>query len=403
MFRIFLIIKDAVRAVGASYMRTFFCLISVTLSIATIVLIVASVEGAYYRARMLIERFGPDSLLIISNFSSSQSPRQRSLTLTFDDVNAMRQAFPSALAIEPQQFIRDASVSYKKQYHQTVLVGTPEGYSMLWSWPISEGSDFTENDLKEYRKVCLMGSYTAQILFNDRNYLGKYIIVNKIPCQVIGVLSERGSTPSGRNLDDRVIMPLTTVNKRILNESRYIASIRIRFNDAENLSKKIKEIRLFLRKSHGLQSEKQDDFRIISPETIISVLVSLTGSLIAFLGVTGLVTVIISGFVIANLFLLSVQERKQEIGIRRALGAKKRDIIFQFLFESSLITVTGGVMGFLGARLSEVLIHATVDFPLYFSWKVFATALIFSLTIGILFGIKPATTAANLNPIDVIK
>jgi putative ABC transport system permease protein len=403
MYRVFGMIKNAFRAVSVSYMRTFFCFLSVVLSIATIVLIVASVEGAYYQALEIIEKFGPDSLLIISDSSQNSSPRLRNLTLTLDDVNAMKKAFPSAVVIEPQQFIPDGLVSYKKEYLQTTIVGTPAGYSSLWSWLINEGSDITEDDVEKFKKVCLLGNYVSEILFKEQNPTGKYIMVNKMPCQVIGVLSTRGSTPSGRNLDDRIVMPITTVMKRLMNESRYVSSIRARFSNKVNLSKKAEEVRSFLRYRHGLSDSAKDDFRMISPDTIISFMVSLTGSLVAFLGVTGVVTVIISGFVLANLFLLSVQERKQEIGIRRALGAKKRDIIYQFLLESIFITLSGGVGGFLAARLAERVIIATVDFPLYFSWKVFVTALIFSLAIGLIFGIKPATTAANLNPIDTIR
>jgi putative ABC transport system permease protein len=158
-----------------------------------------------------------------------------------------------------------------------------------------------------------------------------------------------------------------------------------------------------LRKRHGLKDGEEDDFTMITPDEIIKFLFKLSGTLVIFLSVTGLVTLIVAGFVLANLFILSVSERTQEIGIRRAVGAKKKAIFYQFLLEASIITIAGGVLGFIMGLLGSYLLVKIAEFPLHFSWKAFAVGLILSLGVGIGFGIQPANKAANLNPIEAIR
>jgi putative ABC transport system permease protein len=198
-------------------------------------------------------------------------------------------------------------------------------------------------------------------------------------------------------------MPITTLMRKLQNETKYVSAMRIRFLDQQNLSTYVDELRSFLRKRHKLPQEEPDDFTIISPREIIKFLVALTGSLVAFLGVTGLIALIVAGFVLANLFLLSVRERTKEIGIRRATGAKKRDILIQFLGESVFITTLGGIFGFVLALVSSRLLMSIAQFPIHFSYKAFVIGMLLSWAVGIGFGLQPANRAANLKPIEAIK
>jgi putative ABC transport system permease protein len=179
--------------------------------------------------------------------------------------------------------------------------------------------------------------------------------------------------------------------------------LRIRFIDQENLYSHLEELKIFFRERHGIPEGEPDDFTIISPKEIIKFLVALTGSLVVFLGITGVISLIVAGFVLANLFLLSVKERTKEIGIRRATGAKKNDILLQFLFESVVITTIGGILGFILALLSSKLLMLIAEFPIYFSWKAFVVGLLLSWVVGIGFGLQPAKRAADLNPIEAIR
>jgi len=399
MDRILRITSQSVRAIRAFKLRTIFCLISVALGIASITVIVAATEGAYQKAFEIVERFGPDALLVFGGGEEARATGQRQKTITLDDIDAVKQAFYSAYIVVPMTAMRDIQVSYRDKKYQTLIVGSTSDYSHVWTWPVIQGADFTDEDVRGLRNVGLIGQFLATELFGDEDPVGKTILVRRIPVQIVGVLSERGTTPAGERLDDRVIMPITTLMRKLQNETKYVSAMRIRFLDQQNLSTYVDELRLFLRKRHKLPQGEPDDFTVISPREIIKFLVALTGSLVAFLGVTGLIALIVAGFVLANLFLLSVRERTKEIGIRRATGAKKRDILIQFLGESVFITTLGGIFGFVLALVSSRLLMSIAQFPIHFSWKAFVIGMLLSWAVGIGFGLQPANRAANLKPI----
>lgn len=404
MERFLKITSQSIRAVRAFKLRTFFCLISVALGISAITIIVAATEGAYKKAFEIVALFGPDSLMVAGGGEEARAIGLRQKTLTLDDAKAAEEAFHSAYLVVPMTSVANVNVSYKNKRYQTrSVIGSTNDYSRVWTWPVIQGSDFTEEDVKGLRNVGLIGQHLLKELFNGEDPVGKYIFVKGIPVQIIGVLSERGMSASGSNLDDRIIMPISTVMRKLQNETKYISAFRIRFVDQENLSSHLEEMRSFMRQRHKLKESEPDDFRIISPKEIVNFLVALTGSLVIFLGITGIITLTVAGFVLANLFLLSVKERTAEIGIRRASGAKRRDILMQFLGESVIITTAGGIVGFLLGVASSKLLMLIADFPIHFSWKAFAIGMMLSWVIGIGFGLQPANRAANLNPIEAIR
>jgi putative ABC transport system permease protein len=403
MDRLLKIVFQSIRAVRAFKLRTLFCLLSVSLGISSITVIVAATEGAYKKAFEIVARFGPDSLMILGGSEEARAIGQRQKTITLDDIEAVKQSFDSAYLVVPMTALRDITVSYKENKYQTMIVGSTSDYSRAWTWPVTEGSDFTEEDVKGLRNVGLIGQHVLSELFGTENPVGKYILIRAIPVQIVGVLSERGTSPSGERLDDRIVMPITTLMRKLENETKYVRAFRIRFVDQENLYAYVEELGSFLRNRHRTPEGEPDDFTIISPKEIIKFLVALTGSLVVFLGVTGIISLIVAGFVLANLFLLSVRERTNEIGIRRATGAKKRDILMQFLFEAVIITTIGGLVGFIFALLSSQFLISIAEFPIYFSWKAFVVGLLLSWIIGIGFGLQPARRAADLKPIEAIR
>ncbi|MCX8030602.1 MAG: ABC transporter permease [Thermodesulfovibrionales bacterium] len=397
------IVSQSFKAVWSFKLRTLFCLISIALGISAVTTIVAAVEGAYKRAFEIVARFGPDSLLVFSGGEEARALGLRSKTISIDEVNDVREAFSRAYLVVPMTSARNISISYKERKYQTQVIGSTSDYSRAWSWPVIQGSDFTDEDVKGIRNVGLIGQFLMKELFGNEDPVGKFVFVKGIPVQIVGVLSERGTSPGGDNLDDRIVMPLTTVMRKIINETKYVTAFRARFIDQENLYNHAEELRIFLRLKHNLPVTEPDDFRIVTPKEIVKFLVALTGSLVTFLGITGVMSLIVAGFVLTNLFLLSVKERTSEIGIRRAIGAKKRDILIQFIGEAVIITTVGGVFGFALSLLSSNLLSYIAEFPLYFSWKAFTTGFALSWIIGIVFGLQPARRAANLNPIEAIK
>ncbi|MBM4313727.1 MAG: FtsX-like permease family protein [Deltaproteobacteria bacterium] len=403
MNRLVRILSQSLRAAVALKIRTFFCTLSIAIGISAITIIVAATEGAYQKAFEIVETFGPDSIFIIGGSEKSRAVAQRQKTLTLADAEAIRSAFATAYLVVPMTTVQDVIVSYKGNRYSAPIVGTTSDYSRSWSWPVVEGSDFTDEDLRRLANVALLGHETMKQLFGEENPVGKTIRIRRIPVQVVGVLLERGSAQGGGNMDNRVIMPLSTVMRKLQNETKYVAFIRVRFEDQENLDRHLAELKTFLRRQHRLPDGEPDDFQIFSPKDIIKFLVALTGSLIAFVGIVGIISLVVAGFVLANLFHLSIRERTGEIGIRRSVGAKRRDILFQFLGEALIITTAGGLCGFLMGVVFARLLQTIEAFPIHFSWMAFAIGLFLSWLVGIIFGLRPASQAARLEPIEAIR
>lgn len=403
MERLFGIIQQSAKAVRAFKLRTFFCLASVSLGIAAITIIVGATEGAYAKAFEIVDMFGPDALLVFSGGDEARAIGMRQKSLTLSDVDAVRESFPAASLVIPMTTVPNAAVAYRDKKSQTLIIGSSSDYSRSWSWSVSQGSDFSEDDVRGLRNRALVGQYVVSELFGAEDPVGKYMFIKGIPVEVVGVLSERGTSPGGANLDDRVVMPYTTVMRKIQNETTYIAAMRVRIGDQKNLDMHAEELRLFLRERHRIGPAEPDDFRIISPKEIIKFLVALTGSLVVFLGITGVISLVVAGFVLANLFLLSVRERTSEIGIRRATGARRSDILVQFLAEALLLTTAGGILGLIIGIVSGELLEPIMKFRLIFSWKAFVAGMMLSWIVGVTFGLQPARRAANLKPIDAIR
>lgn len=397
------ILLQALRAVIALKLRSFFCILSIAIGISAITIIVAATEGAYQKAFDIVATFGPDSVLIVGGAEESRGIARRDKILTLTDAEAIRTAFGTAYMVVPMSSVRDVIVSYRGNRYQTQIVGSSSDYSLAWTWPVVEGSDFTEEDLKRSANVALIGHETMRELFGEESPVGKFIQVRQIPVQVVGVLLERGASMGGGNLDNRVVMPISTVMKKLQNESKYVAVLRIRFEDQENIDRRVEELKGFLRVQHRIPDGEPNDFQVFSSKDIIKFLVALTGSLVVFVGIVGIISLIVAGFVLANLFHLSVRERTREIGIRRSIGATRHDIRFQFLGEALLLTTAGGLCGFLLGIAASTLLQYIEAFPIHFSWKAFAIGLFLSWMVGILFGLQPASRAANLEPIEAIR
>ncbi len=403
MERLTLLLIQSFEAVKAFKLRTFFCLVSVALGIAAITIIVAATEGAYKKAFDIVASFGPDSVMVMSGSEEARAIGQRDKTITLDDVEAVRQAFPTAYVVVPSTWVGSTIVSYKGNRYQSLVVGSSSDFSRAWTWPVVEGSDFTDDDIRRYANVGLIGQEVARELFGNESPVGKFIQVRNLPVQIVGVLQERGTTAGGGSLDNRIILPYTTVMKKIQNEPRYVVAMRLRFTDLENLDIRVEELKRLLRYLHRIPDGQPEDFRIFTSKDIVNFLVALTGSLVVFIGIVGVISLIVAGFVLANLFLLSVKERVKEIGIRRSVGARKKDIMIQFLTEAVIITTAGGVVGFILGVISAQLLTYVAEFPVYFSWKAFAIGLVLSWAVGIGFGLHPARQAASLEPIEAIR
>jgi putative ABC transport system permease protein len=380
--------------------RVVFSFSGVALGILSICIIITTIEGANKKAHDIFEVLGPDSIMVFGGGERQRAARVRINTLTFRDAELLQRVGGIYDLMKVYQ-VRNVTMRYRDRNWQTQVVGSTTNYFESMAWGFQVGSVFTADDYTNAEAVCVIGSKVYDELFKGENAVGKVILVGKLPTKVIGVLEERGGSTGGPNIDDRVIMPLTTVTSRIANEKRYLSMLRLKTD--RDPDKTVEDVRTVLRNNHGLQGTADDDFTIRSSKDILKFVTVISGSLFLFLGTASVVALVVSGFVLANLFYLTIQERRKDIGIRRAYGASRRGILLSFLFESILITLMGGIAGILLSLILGGTFEKLFDIPMLFSYKVVVFALCFSFLTGLLSGLRPALRASRIEPIEAIR
>lgn len=397
------LLKQAVLAVVAFPLRSFFCIAGISLGVVSITLIIASIDGANEKAESMLRDFGPDSMIIFGGNPQQQSSRSRNKTITLADM-AMLQQVGGCYETVAMASIGRQTASNGANKWQTMVVGSGPEYFGSWGWHIATGQAFTEMDVAEFNMVGVIGWEVFTNLFpgaKPEEVLGRFILVGGRSIMVLGVLKSRGAGHGGMSLDDRIVMPMSTVMKKYLNESRYVSAIRARFHG--DLAERVKDVTALLRQGHGLQDSSPDDFSIRTADDARKFLLVIQGSLLLFLGSAGGIALIVSGFVMANLFLISVSERKHEIGVRRAFGARKAHIIIQFLAETVLISLLGCLFGLLLGIGAAKILSLTTSIPVLISPKIFLITASVSITVGVLAGLYPARRAAQMDPLEALR
>jgi putative ABC transport system permease protein len=317
----------------------------------------------------------------------------------------LRQSLPGAYLVVPMRSQHNLPVRFEqKKIQVSAVVGATEGYAQAWNWPLAEGRDFTAEDVERGAKVCLIGDAPARQLFGERSPLGQTIYIDKLPAQVIGLLAYRGTpTGGGTPVDERIILPITTLTQRFNLDRKHLRALRVKLTSTDNMDFQVENLRSLLRHQHRLREDQPDDFSILTANEILRFLSMFKGGLLVFLGITAAVAILVGGFVLANLFYLSVDERKAEIGLKKALGARSSAILAQVLAEAVALTLVGALLGMaLGMGMAKLLEQLDI-LEIMFSWKVFTWSTIAAVSIGILFGLRPARRAAAMVPIEVLK
>ncbi|WP_234990672.1 ABC transporter permease [Paucidesulfovibrio gracilis] len=399
------VVNMALEAVWAAKLRSLFVILGVAFGISSLTLIVTSVDGANRMAHEMVEMFGPDAAFVLGGNIKKRAVGMRRLTLSWEDARRIRQSLPGAYLVVPMRGKSDLTVKHRNRNFSGVQgVGATANYADSWNWPLAEGRDLTDEDVRRAAKVCLLGSQPARELFGEESPVGKVIFVNNIPVQVVGLLSHRGmASGGGRDLDNRLIMPLSTLTVRFNLDRKYFRALRVKFLQPEYMKAHTENLRSLLRDAHNLRPGEDDDFTILTADEVLKFVAMFKGGLLAFLGITAGIAVLVGGFVLVNLFTLSVSERSEEIGLKKAMGARSSAVLVQFLVESVVLTLTGGVLGlFLGLGLGQLLTGLGI-LTIQFSWKVFFLSLLSALAIGVIFGLKPARQAAGLDPIQALR
>jgi putative ABC transport system permease protein len=397
----------ALDAVLAYRLRSVFVILAVALGIAALTVIVTSIDGANRKALEIVDMFGHDAVFILGGDIESRAVGKRTLTLTWEDARTIGQSIPGAYLAVPMRSKSNLVARHgNRNFDLPVAVGTTEGYAEVWNWPLAEGRDISAEDVARGAKVALIGDTVAAALFGDASPVGQLVFLGSLPVQVVGRLSYRGLTGGGGGgpaVDDRMVIPLTTLAQRFNLDRTHFRALRVKLHSPELMADHVENLRSLLRHLHRIAPDQPDDFTILTADQILAFLAMLRGGLVAFLGLTAAGAMLVGGFVLANLFAISVAERTPEIGLRKALGAATWTITAQILAEAVLLTLAGAALGMgLGMGLGQALSRLGI-LEIQFSMKVFAIALASALAIAAVFGLRPARHAARLDPVQALR
>ncbi|MGJ3522373.1 ABC transporter permease [Nitratidesulfovibrio sp. D1] len=398
------VLRLALRTIVVFRARSVFIVLAVAFGVAALTVIVAAMEGAGRKAEELADTFGPSAIFVAGGNLMYQPMGNRPRTLTWNDVRRVGSELPGAVAVQPFLLREKMPASGGGRRHLVAsVVGTGENYRATWNWPLAEGEDFTAADVQGGAGVCLLGSMVARGLFGSRSPVGDVVVLDRVPLVVRGVLQPRNIVAAGVEQDDRIVLPATTMVRRFNLDRTYLNGIRINFASPEGMDGNAKRVQALLRVLHDRQPGEADDFLVVSPLVVLRFVSFLKGGFGVFLGVTALAALLVGGFILANLFHLSVAERQTEIGMKKAIGATDAAILTQFLAEALYLTTLGAMAGLgLGLVIARMLERLDM-LTLRLSPAVFMAAFVAALAVALVFGLQPARRAARMEPVTALK
>jgi len=401
--RILRIAQEGARALAGNKLRTFFMMAGTIVGIAALTVILAVGKGTEKKVMKRVNAFGTRAIMVTAGGGKGFSPPQEGITtLRLEDAEAVRTQIGGVDVVGSFAVKRGMSIKAGvNQVQITVMAVAPEWHD-AWEWYAADGDPITAEDNSTMARVCLLGTLSASDLFGSQNPIGEDIQIGNARFRVKGILELRGTSPTGEEFDRRIVIPLTTGMRRVFNQD-YITNIRVKVRDSRQIESIAGEIRQLLHERHHIAPPKEDDFAIFSAADIAKMARGISGTLTYLLAALAGLSLLVGGIVLMNILLISVGERKKEIGLRRALGATQGDIFRQFLMESLSVTIIGMVAGsLLGWAVSVALARITQS-PVVISWEPFALALCFALIVGVFFGVQPARRAAKLRPVEALR
>jgi putative ABC transport system permease protein len=318
-----------------------------------------------------------------------------------EDANAIRNEISGLAAVAPQ-VSRTATVVAQSKNWSTSVTGADNDFLIAGSWTIEEGRPFSDTEQSAGQNVCLMGATLKKELYGSRSPLGERLRVKNFSCEIVGTLKAKGQAAMGRDQDDTLIMPLRTVQRRLVG-NQDIATIQVSVQNENDITRVQNELTELLRKRRRLADNEDNNFNIMDTRQIAETLSGTTQVMTTLLGAVASVSLLVGGIGIMNIMLVSVTERTREIGIRLAIGALEREVLMQFLTEAVMLSALGGIIGIILATLASYFLSGLMKIPYEFNTGINLLAFGFSAGIGVLFGYMPAKRAARLDPINALR
>jgi putative ABC transport system permease protein len=401
--RILELVGLAFSRLGTSRLRSMLTMLGIIIGVASVVALVSVGQGASSGITNQINSLGTNQLTVNAGASFTGFTRGAAgsaTTLTSDDAAAIAQ-ISGVAAIAPETSTSQFVVSGDKNTTTTIL-GTTDDYPTVRAYDVWQGKFLTDTSDEQALRVAVIGSSTADDLGLTASSIGSQIKIGGVPFTVIGILQSKGTT-SATSADDQIMVPLSTLGRYFTGESDSVRSIGVSVATAEQMSTVKSEITTLLEQRHNIAAGESDDFRVADQTQLLSTATSVYSLLTILLAGVASISLVVGGIGIMNIMLVSVRERTREIGIRKAIGAHNSDILTQFLVEALVLSVLGGFFGIVVGLIASAVIAAVAGWAFTFNPLVLVVATVFSLLVGVVFGVWPARQAARLDPITALR
>ncbi|MGE5322409.1 MAG: ABC transporter permease [Actinomycetota bacterium] len=398
------IFREAMTALSRNRVRSLLTMLGIIMGVAAFICVVAVGDAGSSRVQEQLNNVGDNMIWVEAGSRARSGVRIGSRgikTLTVGDSKAVLEQVPGIKSASPN-VDGHIQVVYGNRNWGTHYRGVSPDYFEIRRWEVRLGSAFTDDDVVKNAAVCVLGQTVATNLFGDNDPIGKTINISAVPFKVIGVTQAKGFSSTGWDQDDFVVMPLTTVQKRITG-TEWLDDIFFSARSRQEIPEATKEITALLRERHHLHAGDDDDFNIRAPEELIRTQLAAAKIFTFLLGSAASLSLLVGGIGIMNIMLISVTERTREIGLRLAVGATEEQIQAQFLTEAVLISLIGGALGVLTGVLGSFLLQNTLHWEMELTSGTMAVAAAFSAVVGIFFGFYPARKASRLDPIEGLR
>jgi putative ABC transport system permease protein len=399
------IIRIAMRALARNKLRSILTMLGIIIGVGAVIAMVSVGQGAQQQAQQQIAAMGSNMLFVQSGTVNRGGMRMgwgATKTLVYDDLLAIMRECPSVKAAAPGSQA-SAQVVFGNDNWATNINGTEPQYFDIRSWPMAEGSSFSQDDVSMAANVAVIGETVRKNLFGATDPIGETIRINNLPFKVVGLLIPKGTSAAmGQDQDDIILVPITTLQKKITGQDwlRWIMVSAVS-KDASYTAQQ--QITALLRDRHRIRSGQDDDFFVRNLADMADLADQNARLFTILLGSIASISLLVGGIGIMNIMLVSVTERTREIGIRMAIGATEGDVQQQFLIEAVVLSITGGGIGIISGMGASYLITQTLGWPVLVSTTAIVAAVLFSMAVGVFFGFYPARKAARLDPIEALR
>lgn len=397
----------ALLSLSRNRLRSFLMMLGVIIGIASLTALASVGEATKQETMRRFKRMlGTFDMVIIEPGGASTRGMPSLATvepvLKFSDAQAIAEEIPAVRQVSEMQFAIDLDVKYRDKTTSPSVIGVAANWTDVRGEELAAGSDITPEDVASLARIAVIGQDVVTDLFPGENPLGQTLRIADVPFQVKGVLASRGVGPGGASMDNTVLIPVTTASKRLFNRD-YLTAVIAQIRDPERAVSAIADITALLRERHGIVPPAEDDFRVSSPEAQVMQITEVSSTLSKVLIGVAVIATLIGGTVIMSLMLIAVSERRREIGIRRAVGASRRDIMVQFLIEAAVVALIGGIVGVLIGVGGSLMITAVSDLAPTIMWSAVGGSVLLSVGIGLLFGLQPAWRASHVDPVEALR